>query len=48
MLASDLIEDLRELISRHGDLQVVDDQDHQVGVEFNDDDPDADAVFVVS
>jgi hypothetical protein len=44
--AQDLIDRLQELIRQHGDLDVVDTNNEDVDVEFNQDD--ADPVFVIS
>jgi hypothetical protein len=46
MTAQDLIDRLQELIKQHGDLDVVDTNDEDVDVEFNQDD--AEPVFVIS
>jgi hypothetical protein len=44
--ASELVDKLQDLIREHGDLEVVNDQDEEVDVEFNQDS--ADPVFVIA
>jgi len=44
MRASELIEDLKILIEERGDLEVVNDENEYVTIEFNDDDG---PVFVI-
>jgi hypothetical protein len=39
MRISDLIEDLQMFMDQHGDLEVVDDEDGAVVVEYNEDGP---------
>ena len=45
-----LITELQNLMQEHGDLEVVNEADSSVDVEFNDDDvsDDEDGVFVIS
>jgi hypothetical protein len=51
MKASMLITELQNLMQQHGDLEVVDEADNSVDVEFNNDPADTDdedGVFIIS
>lgn len=47
MKASELIENLKQLILDHGDLDVIDDCDESILIYFSDSDGDNVAAFVV-
>lgn len=47
MLASELRQQLFDLIEEHGDLHVVDDLDNDLDIEYNDNGTGDDPVFVM-
>ena len=49
MRATEIIQELMDLIDKHGDLEVVVSDESDATIEFNDDDADTqDPVFVIS